>query len=208
MAKASKSELSSSEKDDKGRSEAFYAVQKDSSGGLLNDCLDEGVDPNIVDIRGDTALHWATWNKRPECACILLSRGADPNLQNHKGHTPLHHVVNRTDAEEEIGRLLDAFLASGSDARLPDNQGKTVYHHIAERSGALGFDKTSLLASKITDGCGPDGWFVEDHNGQTPLNLAENNGDARLSGFIAALNGLLLDRATVQAAAPGKMRRI
>lgn len=200
---------SSLERDDKGRTEAFYAVQKDASGVLVAQCLDGGVDPNKVDERGDTALHWATWNKKPFCAQVLLSRGADPNLQNYKGHTPLHHVVNRTDDEQDMLQLLTDFFQAHANARLSDKLGKTVYHHIAERSGSLGFEKTSQLASKVTEVCGPDGWFDEDIRGQTPLSLAENNGDGRLSGFIAALQGVLLERSTPQASSKNsKVRRI
>lgn len=201
--------LSFLEKDDKGRTEAFYAVQKDVSGGLLTACLDAGVDPNKIDDRGDTALHWATWNRRPQCAKLLLLRNADPNVQNHKGHTPLHHVVNRIDSEVDIGMLLDSFFLVGANARLPDKNGKTVYHHIAERSASMGFDKTSQIASKVTDACGADGWFDEDANGQTPLGLAEKNRDLRLSGFVAALQGLLLDKSTMKSKKSiGKTRRI
>lgn len=118
------------ERDEKGRTKAFFAVQKDSSGQRLLEYLEAGVDPNAIDARGDTALHWAVWNHRPVCARILVEHGADPNIRNHKGHTPLHHVINRNWDSEDILPLSFYLLEKGANAGLADQAGQTVYHHI------------------------------------------------------------------------------
>lgn len=191
-----------------GRTDAFYASQKDPSGKLLQEVINEGVDINAIDVKGDTALHWATWNKREACMSVLLENGALPNIQNHKGQTPLHHIVNRNGEEGAMIELISMLLDHGASSEIADHAGKTIYHHLADRSGALGFNATSAMASFMTHRCGPDGWFAEDVSGKTPLDLAESNGDARLSGFISSLQGALLDHQTASVNAKHRTRRI
>lgn len=191
-----------------GRTDAFYASQKDPSGKLLQEVLDSGVDPNVADVKGDTALHWACWNRREACISVLLENGALPNIQNHKGQTPLHHIVNRNGDEAVIISLVSQLLDHGALSEIADHAGKTMYHHLADRSGALGFSAASELASFMTKRCGPDGWFTEDIAGKTPLDLAENNGDSRLSGFISSLQGALLDHQTAPVSSVHRTRRI
>ena len=51
--------------------------------------LDLGVDVNVADRRGDTALHDAVRKDFPSVVELLAARGADINAANQRGQTPL-----------------------------------------------------------------------------------------------------------------------
>lgn len=72
-----------------------------SAGGkikIVTFLLDEGMDPNVCDDRGQTPLHYVAeesykgWRFVEESliktAKVLIARGADPNFANHFGRTP------------------------------------------------------------------------------------------------------------------------
>ncbi|MGL4942944.1 MAG: ankyrin repeat domain-containing protein [Thermoguttaceae bacterium] len=59
----------------------------------INRMLDEGIDVNIQDQLGNTALHWATFAPTTKIMKkiikLLLERGANPNIQNRRGETAI-----------------------------------------------------------------------------------------------------------------------
>ena len=46
-----------------------------------------GIDPNTRDVAGNTPLHWARWDDRPDVAAALQSHGANSSLKNDRGLT-------------------------------------------------------------------------------------------------------------------------
>lgn len=192
-----------------GRTDAFYAVQKDKDGRctVLHECLDDGVDPNAVDDQGDTALHWACWNLRIRPMEVLLERGATPNFQNYKGHTPLHHVINR-DRNQDTFQMATALLAAGADVSLADKQGHTAYHALMHRSPMLKAREAMGLVELLSEKGGTDGWYQEDIKGDTPLDIARKTNDENLAVFVAALQASILERGTAQVSTPSLSRRL
>lgn len=192
-----------------GRTDAFYAVQKDKDGNcsVLHECLDDGVDPNAVDLQGDTALHWACWNLRIRPMEVLLQRGATPNVQNYKGHTPLHHVINR-DRNRDTFEMASSLLAAGADPLLPDKQGYTAYHALMQRSRMLQAREAMGLVELLSEKGGTDGWFQEDIRGMTPLDIARETNDDNLAAFVASLQGSILERNTAKVFSPSSSRRL
>lgn len=51
--------------------------------------LDAGVDIDVVDSQGWTALHWASYLNLPEIGAILVNSGAQTHLKNLEGWDPL-----------------------------------------------------------------------------------------------------------------------
>lgn len=72
---------------------------------MIQALFDLGVDPNLRDKMGNTALHRA---KSPEVVDVLIRNGADPNAINSQGHDPVAAwsqqmiVVKDRQAMEEI----------------------------------------------------------------------------------------------------------
>ena len=191
------------------RTEAFYASQKDDTGELLAEFLDAGVDPDAVDDRGDTVLHWTSWNSRFAAMRVLLSRGANPNIQNYKGHTPLHHVINRNKVGSPFTQVKD-LLEGRADPSLADHQGNTPYHALAMRSRLMPAKDALSIAELLSEFGGTDGWFIPNHDHQSPLDIAAEARDPNLAVFVAALQGSILEKTTASSvpAPPSPSRRL
>ena len=103
--------------------------------GQLTALFREGVDPNVVDSDGFTALHWAIRLKSRRMINILLDNGADISQRttDSSRNTPLHLAVATND--ESIVRLL---LNNGAvaDIDAKNTAGNTPLH-IAARFGQI-----------------------------------------------------------------------
>lgn len=74
---------------------------------LMKQALDAGLDPDVKDPWGNTALHFATFAPGAEPTRLLLAAGAHVNAQNQRGETPLMGAV-RNAQFEQIKLLLGA----------------------------------------------------------------------------------------------------
>lgn len=54
--------------------------------------IEKGVDINIKDKYGNTALMWVSWEGYTNCIKILIDAGADINIQNKYGNTALKYA--------------------------------------------------------------------------------------------------------------------
>ena len=130
---------------------------------LLQVLLDFGADVNVVDQRGETAIHklcsWSLCTKSgegPETLNLLLQHGAHPDVKDIKGNTPLHYCCK----EVEKGILSILTADERVDVTAQNDEGKTCLHFAA----AVG---NSLLTKKlIMHGCDVN---KQCHNGNTPL---------------------------------------
>jgi ankyrin repeat protein len=67
--------------------------------------LDAGADPNDINERGDTALHWAVWRGRSvKIITMLLDRGADINGKRKDGRTA--YALAILGGQKEMAALL------------------------------------------------------------------------------------------------------
>ncbi|XP_026304000.1 putative ankyrin repeat domain-containing protein 30B-like [Piliocolobus tephrosceles] len=69
-----------------------------------NILVDSGPNANIVDVYGNTALHYAVHSENLSMVAKLLSRGADIEVKNKAGLTPLLLAI--TKRSEEIVEFL------------------------------------------------------------------------------------------------------
>jgi ankyrin repeat protein len=85
---------------------AVDVVADDFSEKLVRVLLAAGVDVNVTNHHGETALLVAAKNRRLEAVKCLLAAGADVNMKDEQGKTALDYAVNSE--EEEIRRVLIA----------------------------------------------------------------------------------------------------
>ncbi len=79
-----------------------------------------GVDINVRDAQGRTALPYASLNGHNEMVEMLLALGAERNVQDDEGNTPLH-LAARSDHEDTCRALLTA----GADRALRNEMNQT-----------------------------------------------------------------------------------
>ncbi|XP_041065814.1 ankyrin repeat domain-containing protein 39-like isoform X2 [Carcharodon carcharias] len=90
--------------------------------------LEKGTDPNLPDLSGYTALHYASRRGDYEICEYLLRKGANSNVQTKGGATPLHRAAY-------CGHLsvLNLLLSYGAIPAITDDDGATPLHKAAER---------------------------------------------------------------------------
>lgn len=76
--------------------------------GLIRAMLQKGIDINLKDSSGNTALHYAVYKRSLNVTKFLLDNKADPNIQNKSGETPLHVAVCYELPLRFIRRLVNA----------------------------------------------------------------------------------------------------
>jgi ankyrin repeat protein len=104
--------------------------------------LDEGLDPDLANAQGFTALHFAAQARCPAVISLLLHAGAHVDPRDDWGNTPLSRAVFYARGESAAVAVL---LAAGADPDAPNQVGVTP-RELAERLGA-----TDLVAL-FTDG--------------------------------------------------------
>jgi Ankyrin repeats (3 copies) len=86
---------------------------------VVSDLIDQGVDSNVRNGSGQTALHIAIQKGRIRMARLLLGRGgADINLQDTDGQTAIHLA-----AEKGNPVAVDFLLGKGADVNVKNNEG-------------------------------------------------------------------------------------
>ncbi|HWE11519.1 MAG TPA: ankyrin repeat domain-containing protein [Solirubrobacteraceae bacterium] len=72
--------------------------------------VEAGVDPNLVNHKGDGFVMLAAYHGHPDTVRALLDRGADANRSNDRGQTPLAGAVFKGETE-----VIRALLDGGAD---------------------------------------------------------------------------------------------
>jgi len=142
-----------------------------------------GADPNAVNRRGATPLHYAcdarpksagTWNLEAQIAMItvLVERGAELDRGDSGGATPLHRAV-RSRSVAAVKTLLA--LGARADVRLR-TRGSTPLHLAAQSTGAGGTAGSLDLQLDIIDVLLEEGADADavDNSGRTARDWAKN----------------------------------
>ena len=142
---------------------ALSEAAKSQDVELLHSLLDAGVDVDVPQLDGATALHWAVYHDAPDLLEPLLDAGADVNVVNDYGVTALSLACDNGSAAMVV-RLLTA----GADHTLARKTGETPLMTCA-RTGAL--DAVNALLAHDADPGATDHW-----HGQTALMWATGEG--------------------------------
>ncbi|KAM5205775.1 LOW QUALITY PROTEIN: ankyrin repeat domain-containing protein 7 [Hipposideros larvatus] len=105
--------------DSESRSPLVKAVQfeKEDCATILLD----GVDPNLVDLVGNTALHYAVCGRNVSLVRKLLEHHANLEAQNKDGYTPLLLAITENNAE-----IVEFLLKRGADVNALDKNQRTA----------------------------------------------------------------------------------
>lgn len=89
---------------------------------ILSYLIDSGASPNIADISGHTALHYACTPPigHAEITKLLLEKGANVNAQNRYGEVPIFLPFQGGDVT-----LVDLLMEHGADLDIPDGNGNS-----------------------------------------------------------------------------------
>jgi ankyrin repeat protein len=100
--------------------EAFLRSAETGDLTAVNLFLAAGMDPNVKDRYGGTALRYAAAKGHLAVVQALLDKGADVNVQDTDGFTPLRYAVYNGHTE-----VVRALLDKGADVNVADKWGWT-----------------------------------------------------------------------------------
>lgn len=124
---------------------------------FMDKLLEEGLDIDVVDKEGQTALHHAVFGKKEAIISHLLRKGANPQVRDMGGITPLHYAV-------QVGALqtVKMLIKYKVDVNVADNEGWTPLH-VAMQSRNRDVAKILLVN-------GADK-YRKNKDGKTPLDI-------------------------------------
>lgn len=161
------------------RGPLHLAAQARNTAALKAFLEQPGLDINMIDAHGDTALHLV------ECidiAGMLLNGGLDPNIKNVDGNTALHSALE--DRKTELVELL--LQHTKLDENMPNEKGELFMHLAAANSGIETFNR--IAATSL-----PRNVNIPTANGETVLHIASRAGDIEIVRYLLSIPGIDLN---------------
>ena len=142
----------------------MVAVEK-GDGETITSLLKQGMDVNVQNLEGETALHVACKMCEMKVVKLLVKNGARINTKSHCGHTPLHSALHSADLNGFFGGV-KLLIENGANvnAKVAETENSRTPLHFAAFQGF--FDVVKLL---IKNGARID---AKDNIGYTPLHSA------------------------------------
>jgi ankyrin repeat protein len=157
-------------REEEGETPLMYAAVEDRT-EVAKLLLDRGADIDAVSLNDETALIRAVGMSRYETVTFLLNRGADIEKGAGGKGTPLIRAAGNGDV-----RMIKLLLDRRAKINAVDNEGYTAL--VAAVSRRASPDAVELL---ISSGAKVD---VKNKRGETPLMVAERNGDDALVSLL------------------------
>lgn len=144
---------------------------------VIEDLLEMGANPNLLDAKGYTALHNVLKFRNLKTVKLLLDKFLDVDIQaNQHGFTALHLAVAFSDSEESE-EIVKELLKRGANPNLQDNWGQTALHKAVNSSSLKTLELLLKHKADIN---------IKNNNGYTPLQLAV--AESRLNKLKLLLN--------------------
>eukprot|EP00965_Chrysotila_dentata_P259111 6213452-Pleurochrysis_carterae.AAC.2 len=140
-----------------------------------------------------TALHWAARNGHVDTCRWLVSRGASVDSVTVDGTSPLHWAVWRG----ELGVCDYLVDEAGADVHATNSYGCNAIQWAAQSDCTDGLNVCSWLRSRNLD------MKLLNFNGHSALHKAAVKGNARVCGWLLAVDGAALGREHLQPDADG-----
>jgi ankyrin repeat protein len=162
----------------------IHIAIKSSSLKSLKFLIDNGADVNAKNLKGTTALHYATMLSQDDSVKLLIQNKADVNAKDLKGITALHYATVLS--QDDSVKLL---IQNKADVNAKDLNGATALHYATELGEA---DSVKLLIqnkadvnAKTLDGHTPLYFAATDGNSIIVKILIENGGDINANSDLA-----------------------
>uniref|UniRef100_G3SAX7 Ankyrin repeat domain 30B like n=1 Tax=Gorilla gorilla gorilla TaxID=9595 RepID=G3SAX7_GORGO len=133
--------------------------QREACANIL---IDSGADPNIVDVYGNTAVHYAVNSENLSVVAKLLSCGADIEVKNKAGHTPLLLAIRKR-SEQNVEFLLTKNANANAVDKFKWYKGK--------------FNQTVCLAEGTSEGTPDEAAPLAERTPDTAESLVERTPD-------------------------------
>ncbi|MBI5346745.1 MAG: ankyrin repeat domain-containing protein [Chlamydiae bacterium] len=166
-----------------GGSALHYAVRNHNL-SAIQALLDAGIDPNLVDQDGNTALHLAAKEDDSAMLQVLVNgRGIDLNKKNYEGQPPLLFAIYFKKSKNV------SYLASCPeiDPMAVDKKGNTVLHCAAQ------VGDPDILQNLVNNGRFRVLVNTGNYSGQTPLMFAATGQDVKSVRCLLEIKELLPD---------------
>lgn len=161
------------------RGPLHLAAQARNTAALKAFLAQPGVNINMRDAHGDTALHLAA---DIDVAGMLLNRGIDANIKNVDGNTALHSALEECKTE-----LVDLLLQHTKlDEDMPNEKGELFMHQAAAKFGIETFNR--IAATSLSRNVN-----VPTANGETVLHIASRAGDIEIVRYLLGIPGIDLN---------------
>jgi ankyrin repeat protein len=141
----------------------------------VQEMLQHGSDPNEIDAKGWTPLHWAAQDASPDMIRCLVTAGANIDASDKLGFTPLAVAVG-----EDRSAIARELLDSGAlpNIKNPADGNSTVLHLACSWEQ---FEVVRILLDTPSVEIN-----VRDNNGKTPLTYALETGNIELASCLRA----------------------
>ena len=119
---------------------------------LVEQLLEKGADPNTVDEKGRSVLHYAVnnsanraqgFNATFDLEALLISYGGAVSARDKRGRTPLHYAFVRIGSYQDcstsdpVETVSSLCVAKDVDPNIQDCLGKTPLHYAAQRAAFI-----------------------------------------------------------------------
>ncbi|CAL4071063.1 unnamed protein product [Meganyctiphanes norvegica] len=158
---------------------AIHVASEQNNVDIVSALLDAGVDINLQDKNGCTALFWAAGSASQAVASMLIQRGANVDLPSDVGRTPLMMPIYSFD--ENAIDTVKVLLDGKANVNLADDGYWTALHHAAN------MDEAGIVQALLQKGADTKAKTKEGH---TPGALAKEQGYTELGNNIDNFTGV------------------